>query len=38
MHNGFEIWTFTAISILLLSKFQSDFLPGCSTTHQLVEL
>jgi hypothetical protein len=22
----------------LLCKFQSDFLPGCSTTHQLVEL
>jgi hypothetical protein len=22
----------------LLCKFQSGFLPGCSTTHQLVEL
>jgi hypothetical protein len=42
LHNGFDISSFTDTNILLLIKllykFQSGFIPGHSTSYQLIEL
>jgi hypothetical protein len=39
LHNGFDISSFTdTLENKLLYKFQSGFIPGHSTSHQLIEL